>query len=216
MGGGQAGDDRAQQLALARPGGPDDQAVGADPGFGGLLEVEDHRAPVRGRPDRDPEELAPIARSRDGAGRGGPGAGAAEQVEQAHRTGGGRRRAAVQPERGHPPGQGLAEREIGRVGVDAGDEPPARSGLLEGGRAPAVQAEAHGQLRRLAGDGPGEPDDRCPGRAGILEQRAKGRAAGGPAERRSVRALRRIGVERLGHVEDRDHVRPGRARRPVA
>ena len=60
--GGEPEDQRAQQLGLARPGGPDQQAVRAHPVLGGLLEVQlEHRA-VGGDPDGRPQPVAQRAR----------------------------------------------------------------------------------------------------------------------------------------------------------
>ena len=49
---GEAADDRAQQLALSRPGRADDQPVRPHASFGGLLEVEHQAVAVLGQPDR--------------------------------------------------------------------------------------------------------------------------------------------------------------------
>jgi hypothetical protein len=59
VGGGQAGDDRSQQLALARTRGTDDQAVWADTALGRLLEVKDERLPGQADTDRHREEFSP-------------------------------------------------------------------------------------------------------------------------------------------------------------
>ena len=80
VGGGQAGDNRAQQLALARPCGPNHQPVRPDAVLGRLLEIEHDRIPTHGDPDRHPEQLGsgtrshPVTRSVR-SGRGGRGGG---------------------------------------------------------------------------------------------------------------------------------------------
>jgi hypothetical protein len=195
MGRGQAGDDRAEQLALARPGGPDDQAVGTDPGLGGLLEVEDQRVPFRGGADRDLEKPRTVSPEpgrpkwsrwfRRSSRRTGPVA--VDDAARPSRRSGPSRRA-----------QGLTECEVGRVGVDAADQPATRRGLLERGRAPVVEEDADGELGRLAGNGPGKPDDRDPGRSGISSSvpRAVGGRLDSPAAdppedgRRAARSCR--------------------------
>ena len=47
----------AQHLGLPGPGGTDHQPVRAHPLLGGLLDVQDHRLPVRSQPDRYPEPV---------------------------------------------------------------------------------------------------------------------------------------------------------------
>src|SRR4030095_2222872 len=137
-------------------------------------------ASLRSRTTGFPSGVTPIGTRRSSARSRGRGTGPAEAGPGPRRSRGASRRtrpaagggAAVEPERRHPPGQGLAEARVGRVGSDAGDKAPARSGLLEHGRASTVHADARGELGRLAGDRSGKPDDRCPGRAGILEKPA--------------------------------------------
>ncbi len=57
-------DDRPQQLALARPGGADDQPVRPHPALGRLLEVEHEAVAVLGEPDRRAQLARPARRSR--------------------------------------------------------------------------------------------------------------------------------------------------------
>jgi hypothetical protein len=76
VGRGQAGDDRAQQLALARTGGADDQAVWADTALGCLLEVQGERLPSRADADRHPEEFSSRTRRQPIAIGGGRAIGA--------------------------------------------------------------------------------------------------------------------------------------------
>ena len=201
VGGGQAGDDGAQQLALPRAGGPDDQAVGADAALGRLLEVEHQRLPARACAHRHLEEPRPVERRQtagaDLAGRG------PEQVAQAYRVGtGGRRLWPVEPQRRQPPGEGLAERQRRAVGPDAGDQATTRAGLLKRCPAVVVDPDPHRELGRLAGGGAGEPDHGDAAGGGAVEQLLDRRGTG----------IRR----RLGHVEDCDQVRPVRGGARVA
>ena len=67
--------------------------------------------------------------------------------------------------------------------------------LQEGREALVVEADAHRELGRLAGGGPGQPDGRDTGGRGTFE------------EVRDARRRRMAGARaRLGHVEDRDQV----------
>jgi hypothetical protein len=68
------------------------------------------------------------------------------------------------------PGHGLAERQAGRVGADAGDQAATRAGLLERGPAVVVEPDPRRDLGRLPGDGAGEPDDRGPAGGGAGQQ----------------------------------------------
>jgi hypothetical protein len=66
----QAGDDRPQQLALARTGSSHDQPMRADALLRRLLEVEHERITARGHPDRHPQQVRTGTRPRSPAGCG--------------------------------------------------------------------------------------------------------------------------------------------------
>ena len=189
VGGGQAGDDRAQQLALARPGGPHDQPVRADPTLGRLLEVEHQRLPARRDADRHPEQLRTGTRPHSPT-RFDRAVGLIEEVEQAYRACSRRCRGWVfEPEGGQAAGQELAAGEVRRVGPDAVDPASTGSGLQEGREALVVEADAHRELGRLAGGGLGQPDHRDAGRRGTLQQLGARARLGRVHDREQVRAV---------------------------
>jgi hypothetical protein len=202
VGRGQAGDDRSQQLALARTRGTNDQAVWADAALGRLLEVKDERLPGRAGADRHREELSPRTRWQPvavGTGRAERAGMRGEQVEKPNRSGSrSHRRRAVEPKGRQAASDGLARGEACRVGADAGHLATARNGLQERREALVVDADAHRQLGRLVGGGRGQPDDRDAGRMTTSHRDTHCRDGRLRGDR-----------TRLGRVEDRQQVRAG-------
>ena len=167
--GGQAGDQRAQQLALARAGRADEHAVRAHAALGRLLEVELEHVALRRAGDRRAQALrarppAPLALE------------AAEQAAEPHR--GAQPALSVpalgQPQRRQRARHRLARAEIGLVEEHLGDRRRVLTPQLPHPRT----ARGHGQprvdVRRLELARVGQQDQHRPQLARPCEQLAEG------------------------------------------
>ncbi len=127
MGDRQPSDDGAQQLALARSGRPDDQAVRAHAIGSRLFQVENHQVAVGTLADRDAQER--VARPRVPGARGIDLADS-EQVEQTYpRRQHNGAAAGLQSKRSEAARDRLAKCQAALV-RDAAEPSPAGSGLL--------------------------------------------------------------------------------------
>ena len=176
VGGGQAGHQRAQQLALARSGGPHQHAVRAHAALGGLLEVELEDLAVGGAPDRRAQAERPRTRAPRGLGVERVGRRQPQQVDEPHVHA--QAALAVAALR-QPQGGQRARRRLGRAQIDVVEEHLGdRRRVLTPQLPRAGAALGHGEprvdVRRLELVRVGEQDQHALELAGAREQLAEG------------------------------------------
>ena len=210
VGGGQPGHQRAQQLALARSGGPHQHAVRAHAALGRLLEVQLQELAVGGAADRGAQAGRARPRAPGTLGIEGVGRRQAEQVDEldVHAQPALAVAALGEAERRQRPRGGLGGPEVDVVEEHLGDRRRVLAPQLPRSRAALGDGQPGVDVRRLELACVGEQDEDRLELAGAREQLAEGgQLVGGMVGAVAVEDHDQLGRHQL-HLA-LDHVRLG-------